>query len=69
MFRGNTTIEQQTGTSANHQNEDNDRILLTDDASIKDVNKDYNMPSGDPPTGFEQATFEHFIVPEEFTFW
>jgi hypothetical protein len=32
------------------------------------VNDDYNMPSGDPPTGFEQGHFEHFMAPEDLPF-
>jgi hypothetical protein len=32
------------------------------------MNNDFNMPSGDLPTGFAQATFEHFMAPEDLHF-
>jgi hypothetical protein len=48
--------------------EDNNWILIADDASIGDMSNDHNMPSGDPPTDFEQAIFKQYMAPEDLHF-
>jgi hypothetical protein len=50
------------------EKEDNDWVSLDTDARVGDINDGYNIPSWDPPTDFEQANFEQFMVPEDLHF-